>query len=78
MKKLTAAFLFLTALTACKKDHSCYCEYYSNGELQGTNTTPFHETKAKANKKCKDLNDSATLTFGGMTLQNETRCELKN
>ncbi len=77
MKKLSFGILFIAILGSCKKDHDCYCEYYSNGALQTTNITTFNETKMKAKKRCKDLNSEGGFAWGGMSIQNETRCTLK-
>lgn len=78
MKKIVFGFLFVTVLVSCKKNHDCSCDYYSNGEKQTTHVTPFKETKVTAKKKCEDLNSEGSLTYGGMTFHNETRCTLVN
>ncbi|TSJ46480.1 hypothetical protein [Fluviicola chungangensis] len=77
MKKLSVGILFVVILASCKKDHECYCEYYTNGSMQTTNTFTFNETKAKAKKKCDDLNSEGSFAYGGMSVYNETKCSLK-
>ncbi|WP_430405573.1 hypothetical protein [Fluviicola sp.] len=78
MKKVFFGCLFVTVLISCKKNHDCSCDYYTNGEKQTTNITPYKETKAKAKKKCEDMNSEGSFSFGGTTVQNETRCTLVN
>ncbi len=76
MKKLSVGVLLIVILSSCKKDYECYCEYYTNGSLQTTNTYTFKETKAKAKKKCDEMNSEGSFVWGGMTAQNETKCTL--
>lgn len=78
MKKTVFGFLFVTALASCAKNHDCSCEYYTNGSLQTTNVTPYNESKAKARKKCEDLNSEGSFSYAGMTVHNETKCTLVN
>jgi hypothetical protein len=79
MKKASLGILFIAilSLSSCKKNYVCYCEYYTNGTMTTTGTTPFNETKRVAKKKCKDLNDEGNIVFGGMNFHNETRCSLQ-
>ena len=75
MKNLFILTVFaLIALTSCKKDYTCECKSYEDGELVGTETDAIKATKSKAIEIC-DEGDGVEINF--YTGFNEVECEIK-
>ena len=53
MKNLFILTVFaLVALTSCKKDYTCECKFYEDGDLYGTESRTIKDTKSKAKTDC--------------------------
>ena len=74
MKNLFILTVFaLVALTSCKKDYTCECKNYEDGDLYSTVTTTIQDTKSKAKTSCDYLDETTNLGGGHY----ETKCEIK-
>lgn len=69
---LTIPFLF-----ACKKNYTCACDYYANGNMVSSQTETLKDTKKGAKKTCTDKNVTSTQMIFGMPILVESKCKIK-
>ena len=74
MKNLFILTVFaLVALTSCKKDYTCECSLYIDGDFYASESTTIKDTKSKAKSACNEGDDSEDI--GGYIYA--TDCEIK-